>query len=1080
MWQSDLWFHALTGPCRQNSIAKRHGVGWQRLAYACCVGLCLLAGSTEAVPSLRSNQTVEQRFLQDRWQLAEGLPQLSVWAIEQSVDGYLWLATEEGLVRFDGRRFVVFDRHHFENLPSDFVTALVAAPDGGLWLGSQQGLAYLAESRGEKLHTVEESLGTAIHSLLLDRHGTLWIGSEAGLFHLAHGPIPASITASGPAAHPSPPSGGQAERAWQRATIRTAEGQLLGGDLGQVHALLEAKDGDLLIGSDRGLIVVEEGRGRIVAADGEPHAVLALYEDSAGRRWVGGADGLYEVVDEGGRAPRGSTLSPSAETLRGLTVNSLQEGAEGGLWIGTDEGLFRWLDGELLDVGERLPLPDQHIVSMFRGSNPSLWVGTRYGGLVRFRERTVRTVGVAEGLSHDIVWSLFEDDDDNVWIATDGGLDRLASDGRIVNLGIEDGLPARDLAALYQDRRGDIWVGTFGHGLVRISGQEISTFGEAEGIPAASIRALAEDAAGDLWIGTQEGLLRRTAGQFEIFGTDHGLPDDAIRGLHLDPEGRLWIATLGGLAHLDGGANVAFVKTPEAFPGTPKSLWGDDDGTLWVGTWDEGLVRYRDGVFDRVSVDDGLRDHRIHALVKDDHGGFWMSSNGGISRVPVEELGGFLAGDRAKVSTIALDERDGMRVRECNGATQDAALRTTDGLLWFATIAGVAIVDPARLREVGDRPRMVIEGVRGNGLDLAISSQIAIPPRVQTLEIAYNAIHFIKGEETRFTYRLSGFSEAWTEAGTRRSMQFTNLKPGPYRFEVRARTSEGLEPQAAAVLEFEVLPAFHQTLWFYGLLAAFLVLVVLIAHLWRVRVLIGHRTELVSMTREIESKNAELERFAYTVSHDLKSPLFTIEGFLGMLELDVTSGRLERLDGNIERIRSAVAKMRRLLDDLLELSRVGRVVQPPQRVDLREVVDEVVELLHGKIEGEAIDLRVADDLPMLFGDPVRLREVLQNLVENAIKYMGDQERPRIEIGALPETKETTIFVRDNGMGVASQYLDKIFGLFEQLDPNVPGSGIGLAMVKRIVEFHGGTIWAVSDGPGHGTTFFVALPKEKAG
>lgn len=237
--------------------------------------------------------------------------------------------------------------------------------------------------------------------------------------------------------------------------------------------------------------------------------------------------------------------------------------------------------------------------------------------------------------------------------------------------------------------------------------------------------------------------------------------------------------------------------------------------------------------------------------------------------------------------------------------------------------------------------------------------------------------------------------------------------------------------------------------------------------------ILGEREKLIN---ELEVKNAELERFTYTVSHDLKSPLITIKGFLGFLREDAHNGNLQRLDSDIQRIGDAADKMQLLLNDLLELSRIGRLVNTPQSIDLNKMIAEVLELLHGRIHAGKIRVRVEENLPNVYGDRPRLFEVLQNLVDNAAKFIGYQPDPYIEIGQEGTTEDGTpiLFVRDNGIGIDPKFNDRIFGLFDKLDPHTEGTGIGLALAKRIIEFHGGRIWVESE-LGKGATFYFTLP-----
>jgi len=226
---------------------------------------------------------------------------------------------------------------------------------------------------------------------------------------------------------------------------------------------------------------------------------------------------------------------------------------------------------------------------------------------------------------------------------------------------------------------------------------------------------------------------------------------------------------------------------------------------------------------------------------------------------------------------------------------------------------------------------------------------------------------------------------------------------------------------------------------------------------------------------ELEARSAEMERFTYTVSHDLKSPLITIQGFLGLLEKDAMAGNIAQMQTDITYIRAAASTMQRLLNELLELSRIGRVVNPLTEVALSELAQEAVTLVGGQITARGVQVHIAPDLPVVMGDRPRLLEVLQNLLDNAVKFMGVQPQPCISFGVRRDAEETVCYVRDNGIGIAPRYHEKVFGLFERLDGASDGTGIGLTLVKRIVEVHGGRIWVESAGEGHGSTFCFTLP-----
>ena len=236
--------------------------------------------------------------------------------------------------------------------------------------------------------------------------------------------------------------------------------------------------------------------------------------------------------------------------------------------------------------------------------------------------------------------------------------------------------------------------------------------------------------------------------------------------------------------------------------------------------------------------------------------------------------------------------------------------------------------------------------------------------------------------------------------------------------------------------------------------------------------------EIISLNEQLQNQVAELERFTYTVSHDLRSPLVTIKGFIGMLDKDLKENHHDKVQDDFKRISAAAEKMDALLSELLELSRIGRIVNPPTEIDTVRLVQDAIDSVDARIRSRNVTVNIAPNLPVIHGDRIRLREVFENLIDNAVKYMGEQDDPVIEIGVRNQVGETVFYVKDNGIGIEEQYQEKIFGLFEKLDSTVEGTGIGLALVKRIIETHGGRIWVESEGLGKGSAFCFTIPDRK--
>lgn len=392
-------------------------------------------------------------------------------------------------------------------------------------------------------------------------------------------------------------------------------------------------------------------------------------------------------------------------------------------------------------------------------------------------------------------------------------------------------------------------------------------------------------------------------------------------------------------------------------------------------------------------------------------------------------------------------------------------LKTEHGLLIFATVHDVTRRKRGQARLAEQTARLQNSEARLRAiLDTAFEG-------IVVLDEEGFIDSFSPGAE-----RMFGYSEAEIKG-----LPFSALMPSPYREQEEARLARGIETGVSEIKgqAVEIMglrkngTAFPMELGLTGMrLGQHRLFAGVLRDVTERREAQERQTGLL---RELEIKNAELERFVYTVSHDLKSPLITIQGFSGMLEQSVAKGDTARMLGDVNRIRAAAAKMQMLLDDLLELSRIGRLINPPVQIPLEELANEAIELVAGQAASRGVQVDVLPGLPTILADRQRLLEVLQNLLDNAIKFMGGQRAPYVEIGARDEGGETVCYVRDNGIGIDPRYHEKVFGLFERLDQTTEGTGIGLAIAKRIIEVHGGRIWVDSKGQGYGSTFYFSLP-----
>jgi len=783
------------------------------------VWLSILVASSVCAFALDPSLDISQ-YAHTAWKIDEGFTKGTITSIAQTPDGYLWLGTEFGLLRFDGVRSVPWQPQGSERLPSSNIRTLLVSRDGTLWIGTHEGLA----SRNDgKLTQYPGVPGQRIDALLEDHEGTIWAGVET---------IPS----------------------WSLCAIRKGGVQCYGedGSLGLgVGTLFEDRKGNLWAGTGTSLWHWRPGVPERVPLSGPASEIHAMTEGDDGAVLISTRGGIIQLAD--GKV----TAFPLPGTEPDFNPFRLLRDRNGGLWVGTiDRGLLHVHQGRTDHFGHSDGLSGDSIDQLFEDREGNVWVCTS-NGLDRFRDFAVTAIPVKQGLANAYVESVLPARDGSVWLGTRNGLDRW-QDGRLTLYRkrrtqaqgtdreiTDDGLPDDYQSSLFQDHHGRIWVFSRG-GAAYLEGDR---FVPVRAMPGGFAHAIAEDSAGDLWISQDQGLFHLLRGSVveEIPWARLGRQGLAL-ALAADPaQGGLWLGySQGGVAYFKGGqVRASYTAAQGLGGGRVNGLTLDHEGTLWVAT-KSGLSRVENGHIATLTSKNGLPCNAVNWAMEDDAHSFWLYMTCGLVHIARPELDAWVTNPKRTIQATAFDNSDGLRLVAITGGLSPLVGKSTDGRLWYVSEGGVFVVDPRRLhkRQFSFNklpPPVHVEEVIADGKTYDASSTLHLPPLVRDVWIDYTALSFVAPEKVRFRYKLEGQDPDWKEVVNERQAQYSNLPPRKYRFRVTACNNNGVWNQDGAFLDFTIAPAYYQTYWFRGFCGA--VVLALVWLLLRLRIRQVHQQE---------------------------------------------------------------------------------------------------------------------------------------------------------------------------------------------------------------------------------------------
>jgi ligand-binding sensor domain-containing protein/signal transduction histidine kinase len=969
--------------------------------------LILLLGSGNAL-GLDANRELSQ-FRHEEWLTENGLPQNTVHALAQTSDGYIWIGTEEGLARFDGLRFTVFNQQNTVQLKSNYIRALLADRRGALWIGTAEGLVRLFEGKFTAFTTNEGLPSNTIQAMYEDREGNLWVATTTGLGLFKGGAV---------------------------STFTTRE-RLIGGS---IQALFEDAEGALWICSPYGLGRLKDGKfANYTVRDGlGSNGVRAIQQDHAGGLWFGTLSGLS--LFRNGRFTNYTTR----DGLPSDRIMSLYADQQGGLLVGTANGLSRFKDDHFVGFNGTDPLATGTILCLLEDREGNLWIGTESGGVSLLKDTKFTTYTLRNGLASDLVKVIYQDQRGNMWIGTDGGGLNLLQNGRFINYTTREGLASNSVLALWGDADGTLWAGT-SEGLSRLRNGKFTNYTAAEGLGNGYVRSVCGDRAGNLWVGTRGGLTRFKNGIFKTYTEADGLPNDFVNAIFDDSKGDLWIGTLGGLTLLKNEEFTTFTTRDGLSSDAVNSISEDAAGALWIGTNGGGLDLLKDGRIIAYTTRQGLLDDVVYRVLPDARNNLWLSGRQGIFQISRKELDDFAGGKPGAIAPIAYGTADGMMTRECSGGGDPAGWRSSDGQLWFATIKGVAIIDPERIRLNQQPPPVAIEEIRVDDQSFAAGPKIDLPRGKTRFDFYYTAPSFVAPEKVRFKYKLEGFDRDWIDAGTRRIAYYTNLRPGNYTFRVIACNNDGVWNTTGAAFGLYLKPYFYQTYWFY-----FVILLALALLTWQL-----YRLRVRRLQAQFGAVLAERTRIAREIHDNLAQELLGISVQLEVVartmppESAVARTHLDRVR---LLVRHGIAEARRYVWDLRS--------QALDNKDLPTALSETARRLTTETGVDA-QVRISGTfrpLTQLIED--NLLRIGQEAINNTVKHAAAQH---IFVNLIFESRRVRLSVSDDGQGFDSQATGE-----------ERANHFGLVGMRERAEQIGGTL-SIHSGNGAGTEIVVDVP-----
>lgn len=983
-----------------------------------CVLVCLFGCRLSAA---------QYRF--DSWTTENGLPQNGVRAVTQGADGYLWFTTFDGLVRFDGVKFDVYNKANSKGIISNRFWIVRAMPDSSLWAATETGDLTVYRNGVFTSYSSDQVPEKQIYNFYSDNENGTLIETNNGFYKLQNDDF-----------------------VWVKSNEVYNNQKVIYEDRGKSRWEFNPHE----------IWQIKDGKKQIYKVSLENFSLtnlpkMSAFEDQTGGLWYADYNKLVYLKD-------GNINEYGIESgyPRNISAHRLWQENDGSLWFATGNyntqgvGLVRFKNEKFTKFGLEKGLSNDRIFDVFKDREGTIWLATDKG-LNRLHRQIITSLSKNDGLIHNEVYPILQARDDSFYIGTVGGLSHY-QDGKFINTPLyskNSGKEPTIIQSLFEDEKGRLWVGAIGCFFIIENGKvrETSNIFDVQN----DVLAIFEDKQKNLWFATQNNGVYQYQDEKIIanYKIEQGLASNDVKVIYQGKDGTLWFGTYGGLSKLKDGKFKNYTINEGLASNLVRSIAEDVDGTMWIGTYDGGMSRFKDGKFFNFNTNNGLFNNGVFATMEDDKGSFWISSNKGIFRVNKQQLNDFADGKIPGYETFAFGKTDGMLSSECNGGRQPSAIKDKEGRIWFPTLEGAAIVDPNNLVGNDQPPPVEIERVEIDRERTAVSEKIELSPRQTYLDIAYTALSFIKSDQIRFKYKLEGLDKDWVDAGTRRTVNYSYLPSGEYTFRVIAANTDGVWNMEGKSIKIVIVAPFYKTFRFW--IAVFLVLAGLIYLFYRYRI---RQLQKINAAQEafsrqlIESQEAERKRIAQELHDGLGQNLLVIKN-RALLGLRAKDNR-EKADEQFNEIQDSVT------DALGEVRSIAYNLRPIhiERLGLTSTIEEMVEEVEST-SGIKIncDIEKIDDL---FNKEVEINfyRIIQESLNNIVKH---SKATMASVSVFRENSKVVVNIRDNGLGFDTEKVKE-------------KKGLGLNGIAERVKILKG-IFNITSEIGKGTSLLIEINTE---